>query len=88
MVLEKSSVRNAKELVNYLITEVIRHVQCVVELQMRLVPHALAQVELPLPLAPVVHSLNVRENWDIIPTFYCTQKKLLINRLLREIITR
>ena len=47
MVLEKSSVRNAKELVNYLITEVIRHVQCVVELQMRLVPHALAQVELP-----------------------------------------
>ena len=28
---------------------------------MRLVPHALAQVELPLPLAPVVHSLNVRE---------------------------
>ena len=42
MVLEKSSVRNAKELVNYLITEVIRHVQCVVELQMRLVPHALA----------------------------------------------
>ena len=63
MVLEKSSVRNAKELVNYLITEVIRHVQCVVELQMRLVPHALAQVELPLPLAPVVHSLNVRENW-------------------------
>ena len=63
MVLEKSSVRNAKELVNYLITEVIRHVQCVVELQMRLVPHALAQVELSLPLAPVVHSLNVRENW-------------------------
>ena len=61
--MEKSSVRNAKELVNYLITEVIRHVQCVVELQMRLVPHALAQVELPLPLAPVVHSLNVRENW-------------------------
>ena len=63
MVLEKSSVRNAKELVNYLITEVIRHVQCVVELQMRLVPHALAQVELSLPLAPVVHSLNVREAW-------------------------
>ena len=58
MVLEKSTVRNAKELVNYLITEVIRHVQCVVERQMRLVPHALAQVEL-LPLAPVVHSLNV-----------------------------
>ena len=65
MVLEKSSVRNAKELVNYLITEVIRHVQCVVELQMRLVPHALAQVELSLPLAPVVHSLNVRENWRL-----------------------
>jgi hypothetical protein len=62
MVLEKSSVRNAKELVNYLITEVIRHVQCVVELQMRLVPHALAQVELPLPLASVVHPLNAREN--------------------------
>ena len=63
MALEKSSVRNAKELVNYLITEVMRYVQCVVELQMRLVPHALAQVELPLPLAPVVHSLNVGENW-------------------------
>ena len=47
MVLEKSSVRNAKELVNYLITEVIRHVQCVVGLQMRLVPHVLAQVEIP-----------------------------------------
>ena len=43
MVLEKSSVRNAKELVNYLIMEVIRHVQCAVELQMRLVPHALAR---------------------------------------------
>ncbi len=42
MVLEKSSVRNAKELVNYLIAEVIGHAQCVVELQMRLVPHALA----------------------------------------------
>jgi hypothetical protein len=63
MVLEKSSVPNAKESVDYPIMEIIRHVQCVVELQMRLVPHALAQVELPLPLAPVVHSLNVRENW-------------------------
>ena len=59
MVLVKSSVRNAKELVNYLITEVIRHVQCVVELQKQLVPHALAQIELPLPLALMVHSLNV-----------------------------
>ena len=82
MALEKLSVRNAKELVNYLITEVIRHVQCVVELQMRLVPHALAQAELPLALAPVVHSLNVRENWRSLPTFYCTQK-FGINRLLR-----
>ena len=65
MDLEKSSVRNAKELVDYLLTEIIRHVQCVVELQMRLVPHALAQVELPLPLAPMIHSLNVRGNWRL-----------------------
>ena len=54
----KSSVRSVKELVNYLITEIIRHVQCVVELQMRLVPRALAQVELPLPLALGVQLLN------------------------------
>lgn len=46
MALENLSVQNARELVNYLITEVMRHVRCVVELQVRLVPHALALVKL------------------------------------------
>ena len=46
MALEKLSVQNARELVNYLIAEVITHVQCAVELQMQLVPHAVAQVKL------------------------------------------
>jgi hypothetical protein len=46
MALEKLSVQNAREPVNYLITEVIKHVRCAVELRMRLVPHAVAQVKL------------------------------------------
>lgn len=46
MALEKLSVQNARELVNYLITEVISHARCAVELQMRLVPLAVAQVKL------------------------------------------
>ncbi len=46
MVLEKLSVQNAREPVNYLITEVLKHVRCAVELRMRLVPHAAAQVKL------------------------------------------
>lgn len=45
MVFENSTVRNAKELVNYLITEIIRHVQCVVEEEKRLVPRELAQFQ-------------------------------------------
>jgi hypothetical protein len=48
MALEKLSVQNARELVNYLIIEVIKHVRCAVELRMRLVPHAVAQVKLVL----------------------------------------
>jgi hypothetical protein len=63
MALEKLSVQNARELVNYLITEVIRHVRCAVELQMRLVPHAVAQVKL------VYTSLRRSTLLDAIPFF-------------------
>ena len=48
MALEELSIQNARELVNYLITEVIEHVRCAVELRMRLVPHVEAQVKLVL----------------------------------------
>ena len=62
MVLEKSNIPNAKELVNYLITEVIRHVQCVVGLQMRLVPHVLAQVEIHFLSHPSAFFLRSSED--------------------------
>ena len=64
MALEKLSVQNARELVNYLITEVIRHARCAVELQKRLVPHAVGQVKL------VYTSLRRSINW-LSPAFCC-----------------